>query len=266
MNNQPIGVLDSGLGGLTIWEEIARQLPHESMVYIADSLNCPYGTKDKDQIYSMSKKMVEFLLKKDAKLIVIACNTITVSCLDKLRTDFPKVPIVGTVPVIKTAAAITKNKRIGILATTRTTKSAYQKELINKFVLGSVVFSHGTDELVPMIEKGEIKGAKINKVLQNVLAKFQKEKIDTLVLGCSHFPFLRSTIEKMLGQSVSILDSGGAIARQVKRVLGHNDSLAKKSNNPQYKFFTTGQTKNFEKITKLLKKGALIENVKRIDL
>ncbi len=265
MKNNPIGILDSGLGGLTIWNEIAAQLPNESTIYIADSLNCPYGSKDKDQIYKMSRSMIKFLLKKDAKLIVIACNTITVSCLDKLRIDFPKIPIVGTVPVIKTAASMTKNKRIGVLATSRTANSSYQKELIKRFAKDCTVFSHGTDELVPMIEKGEITGEKIEKKLQTVLAKFQKKQIDILALGCSHFPFLEPEIEKILGNGVLLLDSAGAIARQVKRVLEHNDSLVK-SGNSSYKFFTTGNIGVFRKITKELGRDTIIGNIENIKI
>jgi len=265
MNNQPIGILDSGIGGLTIWNEIATQLPLESTIYIADSSNSPYGNKDKEQIYRLSKRMIEFLLSKGAKLIVIACNTITVSSLDRLRTDFPEVPIVGTVPVIKTAASMTKNKRIGVLSTSRTAESSYQKDLIDKFALDCKVFSHGTNELVPLIEKGETSGLEIEKILKIILAKFQKEKIDTLALGCSHFPFLEPEIRKISGKGITVLDSGAAIARQVKRVLENNNSLTK-SKKPKYKFFTTGDIKVFKKIAKELGKGALIQNIDRIDL
>src|SRR5579872_6017265 len=109
MKNHPIGILDSGLGGLTVLASIARELPNESFVYAGDSANTPYGTKSEEEIYSRAKKLIEFLKDKQVKLIVIACNTITVSCLDKLRTDYPEIPIIGTVPVIKTAAEVTKH-------------------------------------------------------------------------------------------------------------------------------------------------------------
>lgn len=243
MNNQPIGILDSGVGGLTIWNEIVSQLPNESTVYIADSLNCPYGSKNKNQIHEMSKKMIEFLLAKEVKLIVIACNTITVSCLDQLRIDFPKIPIIGVVPVIKTAVSLTKNKRIGVLSTTRTANSTYQKKLIKKFAKNCKVFVHGTDELVPLIEKGKTSGTEIDKILRIVLAKFKREKIDTLALGCSHFPLLEPEISRILGSDVLLLDSAGAIARQVGHVLQNNFLLAK-TKKPTHKFFTTGKKQN----------------------
>lgn len=239
MINNPIGILDSGLGGLTVWKEIVRLLPHESTVYIADSQNAPYGAKSEEDIYHLSKKLIEFLLTKNVKLIVIACNTITVSSLDKLRNDYPDIPIVGTVPVVKTAVERTKNNRIGILSTTRTATSTYQQNLINEFAGECKVFVHGTDELVPLIEKGEMEGERITLALKKVLAEFQKEQVDTIALGCTHFPFLREEMQKILGPNVTLLDSGGAIARQVKRVLEHNQALTKQQNST-YAFFTTG--------------------------
>lgn len=266
MNNQPIGILDSGLGGLTIWKEIITQLPNESTVYIADSLNCPYGNKDEDQIYKMSKHLVEFLISKDVELIVVACNTITVSCLDKLRSNFPDIPIVGIVPVIKYAASKTKNKKIGVLSTTRTAASTYQKNLISKFANDCRVFVHGTDELVPLIESGEITGSKINNILKVVLAKFKGEQIDTLALGCSHFPLLEQQIREILGGNVLLLDSGGAVARQVGRVLKRNKASKSTDNKPYYEFFTTGEPEPFKKILKVLEKGTFIHNIDRIQL
>lgn len=264
MQNRPIGILDSGLGGLTIWNEIVAQLPKESTVYIADSQNCPYGNKNQDQIYRLSKRLVEFLLEKDAKVIVVACNSITVTCLDKLRADFPKVPITGIVPVIKTAAEKTKNKKIGVLSTTRTTQSTYQKELIEKFAKECKVFTHGTDELVPLIENGELTGQKIDKVLRSVLEKFQKEQIDTLALGCSHFPLLNEKIRSILGSGVMLLDSSGAVARQVNRVLERNSCLVEPGNKQKHMFMTTGDIEPFKKISKVLGKGELIQSIDRI--
>ncbi len=239
MNNNPIGILDSGLGGLTIWKEVASLLPQESTVYIADSKNTPYGEKSEDAIYNLSKKLIELLLTKQVKLIVIGCNTITVASLDKLRKDFPQIPIVGTVPVVKTAAERTKNNRIGILSTTHTAESQYQKELIQKFANHCVVFNHGTDTLVPFVERGELEGEDVTNELISVLLKFQQEHVDTIALGCTHFPFLREKMQHILGPTVTILDSGPAIARQVKRVLENNNAVAVEQQ-PEYSFYTTG--------------------------
>jgi glutamate racemase len=226
MNNHPIGILDSGVGGLTVLQSVIAELPQEPIIYIGDSKNTPYGAKSSEEIYGRAKQLIEFLLRKKVKLVVIACNTITVSCLDKLRNEYPDIPIVGTVPVIKTAASVSKTKQIGILSTTHTAKSVYQKQLIETFHNGCTVVNRGTDELVPLIEQGRLNAKDLATVLQEVLMPFQKEHIDTLALGCTHFPFLKKQMQKILGPEVRLLDSGGAIARQVRRVLKHNSALS----------------------------------------
>lgn len=265
MQNRPIGILDSGVGGLTVWKEIAELLPQESTVYIGDSYNSPYGRYTADKIHELAKKLIKFLISKDAKIIVIACNSITVSCLDKLREEFPQVPIVGTVPVVKTAARITKNKRIGILSTTNTAKSEYQKKLIEQFAHDCSVFSHGTDDLVPLIEKGELSGVTVGRILNKVLSQFKDEGVDTLALGCTHYPFVSWQIKDIIGKNITLLDSGTAIARQVKRVLEKNNSMTQESKS-KYEFFTTGAVENFQKVANTLGKGTITKKVKNIAL
>lgn len=241
MNNNSIGILDSGVGGLTVWKEIIAQLPHESTIYIGDSVNCPYGNKSAEEIYQLANRLVQFLIDKHCKLIVIACNTITVTCLDKLRQNFPQTPIIGTVPVIKTAAARSKNKKIGILSTTTTAKSEYQKTLIKQFAADCEVVNIGTDELVPIIEQQVTCDKKqVDTVLKRVLEPFKRSGVDVLALGCTHFPFFKEEFQTILGSNVLILDSGAAIARQVTRVLTAN-SLATVNKAPEYQFFTTGE-------------------------
>ncbi len=251
MNDKPIGILDSGIGGLTVAKEIIELLPHESIIYIGDSANTPYGTKTKDEIYSRARELINFLLKKEVKIIVIACNTITVSCIDQLRKDYHHVPIVGAVPVVKTAAEVTVNKRIGILSTTQTAKSDYQKKIIAEFANDCAVFNYGTDGLVPLIEKGITYGKEIDEQLENVLDKFKKEKIDTLALGCTHYPLIATAIQEHLGKHVHLLNSGAAIARRVKQII-ENNQIATKTNERFYDIYTTGQTTVIRKImTKL---------------
>ncbi len=259
MRNNPIGILDSGVGGLTVLAAIAKELPQESFVYAGDSANTPYGNKSEEEIYARASQLIEFLLTKNVKLIVIACNTITVSCLDRLRVEYSQIPLIGTVPVVKTAAFVTKNKRIGLLSTTRTAKSDYQKKLIETFASDCIVVNLGNDEIVPLIEKGEENSEEMEEVLKKALVGFQKEGIDTLVLGCTHFPFLKERMQKILGDSISLLDSGGAIARQVHRVLQHNDSLSHETTH-QITIFTTGNVK----IVKKLLHGTI--EVKAIDI
>ncbi len=264
--NQPIGILDSGIGGLSIWRQIVKKLPNESTIYLADSKNCPYGSNSSEEIYQLSKKLVTFLVQKKVKLIVLACNTITVSCLDKLRKEFPKTPIIGTVPVIKTASEITKNNKIGVLSTARTARSKYQKKLIKTFSGGARVLNIGTDKLVPIIENGNFKATEAENVLLEELDPFIKSNIDTLVLGCSHFPFLKRQIQKILGKKVLILDSSAAIARQVERVLKNNNELSV-YNSSGHILLTTGNLDKFNRLSKeILRKRFKNVLIKRISL
>ena len=250
MNNfKPIGILDSGVGGLTVLRAIAAELPYESFIYLGDSANTPYGAKSEEEIYARSTHLVDFLLSKNVKLIVVACNNITVTCLDHLRKDYPEMPFIGTVPVIKTAAAVTKNKRIGILSTTRTAQSSYQKKLIEDFANHCLVFNHGNDEIVPLIEKGRENSEEMKHILEKALGVFQQEGVDTLALGCTHFPFMRDQMQKILGPQVNLLDSGGAIARQTKHVLHENDALGVEKTS-EIDVYTTG---NMEIVKKLMK-------------
>lgn len=251
MDDKPIGVLDSGVGGLTVWKEIISLLSYESTIYIGDSLHAPYGDKTPEEIHELSRKLIQFLLRKKVKLIVIACNTITTVCLDALRNEFRQIPIIGTVPVVKKAVEETKTKRIGILSTNRTANSYYQKHLLEQHADGVGVVNKGTNELVPLIEKGEITGIKIEKILHKVLKPFQEKRVDILALGCTHFPFLRPEMEKILGQRVALLDSGSAIARQVRRVLTNNNILTKKKK-ATHQLYTTGEKGVFSKIVKTL--------------
>lgn len=247
MKKSPIGVIDSGVGGLTILREIQKLLPNESFIYLADQKNLPYGTKSQKEVYRLSKRLVKFLVAQKVKLIVIACNTITVACIDRLRKDYPEIPIIGTVPVVKTASKLTKNGRIGILSTPQTANSKYQKGLINKFTRNLKVLNLGTNALVRIVEKELGNKSKIDNLLRRELEPFKDFKIDVLALGCSHFPLLKTEIQKILDNKIKILDSSGAIARQTKRILV-SENLEAEYNKSVNKFYTTGVMKSFGKI------------------
>lgn len=264
MNNQPIGILDSGVGGLSVWQEIVTLLPNESTVYIADSKNVPYGKRDEEEIFELSKRLVQFLLDKKSKLIVVACNTITVSSLDRLRLEFPKVSIVGIVPVVKTASERTKNKRIGILSTKATAKSEYQQNLIDKFAKNIEVLTIGTDELVPFVERGEKEGAQLRSVLKRVLAPAHEQGVDVIALGCSHFPFLRDSMQEILGLDVLLLDSSGAVSRQVGRVIEER-SIDNRGSTPNHSLYTTGEKEVFERTIEKLIFDTMLTKVGKIE-
>lgn len=253
----PIGIIDSGVGGLSIASTIVKFLPKVSIIYIADSKNCPYGQKSKEEIYRLTQKMADFLARKDIKLLVVACNTITVTSIDRLRREYLALPIVGIVPVLKAASEKTKSGKIGIFSTQVTTQSNYQKDLIEKFAKGCQVLNIGSADLVPLIEKLDFEV--IDKVLNEELRPFKEAGIDTLALGCSHFPLIKDRIQRIL-PGVLVLDSAEAVSRQVQRILKHNRILSS-SKKPSYNFYTTGDLEQINYFAKELTMNARIERI-----
>lgn len=246
----PIGILDSGLGGLTIWREIRQQLPKESTIYIGDHAYLPYGGRSVRVIRQRVKYLITFLLKKGAKLIVVACNTATVAGIDTFRSWFPSVPIIGVVPVVKTAASLTKTKHVAVLSTPNTAASSYQERLIKSFADGCTVENIGVPDLVSLIEAGEADGRE-TAILHRFLDPLKKRNIDVIALGCTHYPFIKDAIRNIVGDEVAIIDSGGAVARHTARILDAN-RLRALGAKPYTVFYTTGDAKNVTRIASKL--------------
>jgi len=216
-NNNPIGLFDSGIGGTSIWNEIHQLLPNENTIYLADSKNAPYGQKSKEEIIFLSCKNVEILLEKNCKLIVIACNTATTNASKELRAKYD-VPFIGIEPAIKPAALNSKTHTIGILATKGTLNSALFTETIDKYHNIKIVEQVGYG-LVTLIEDGKINSVEMDILLHSYLQPMIEANIDYLVLGCSHYPFLIPQIKKIVPNSIHIIDSGVAVAKQTQYVL-----------------------------------------------
>ncbi|MEX0621733.1 MAG: glutamate racemase [Candidatus Woykebacteria bacterium] len=256
-DNRPIGILDSGFGGLSIFLAVRSQMPTEPILYFGDSKFAPYGKKDPSFIKERVEKIINFLIGQEAKLIVVACNTATVTGIDYYRQNFPSVPIVGVVPVLKTAGKMTKSNKIAILETTTTARSSYQTNLINKFAANCKVVSVACDDLVVKLENGDLEVA--GKALENHLQKGNLKDVDVLVLGCTHFVFLRKFTQN---SSWRVLDSGEAVARQVKRII-ENNKIA--GFGRESIFFTSGDEKAFAKIAGFLIKSE-IKNCQRVGI
>jgi len=223
-DSRPIGIFDSGVGGTSIWKEIHRLLALEKTIYLSDSKNAPYGVKTQEKIIQLSIKNTEKLLEMDCKLIVVACNTATTNAIKVLRSAY-KIPIIGIEPAIKPAALKSANKAIGILATRGTLTSelfAQTSELYTRDINVIEVEGNG---LVELIEGGKKDSEETKKVLQELLAPMISAKIDYLVLGCSHYPYLIPLLKDILPQNVQIIDSGEAVARQTKAILLKNGLL-----------------------------------------
>ena len=224
VNNNPICLFDSGVGGTSILKEILAQLPHENTIYLADSKNAPYGQKSKEEIIALSKKNTEFLLNKNAKIIVVACNTATTNAIKELRASYD-VPFIGIEPAIKPAANNSETHTIGILAT----KGTLSSELFNQTVLNypnTKIIEQIGFGLVSLIEEGNIESKEMTQLLHDYLNPMVKENIDYLVLGCSHYPYLIPQIKKILPNHIKIIDSGEAVARQTKNILSDKVGLS----------------------------------------
>ncbi len=238
INNKPIGIFDSGIGGTSIWSEIHQLLPDEKTIYLADSKNAPYGQKSKKEIIALSCKNTELLLDMDCKLIVVACNTATTNAIQELRNKY-NVPFIGIEPAIKPAATHSKTQTIGILATQGTLNSELFNNNVEKFHNTKIIeqVGHG---LVPLIENGEINSREMTKLLQSYLTPMIDANIDYLVLGCSHYPYLIPQIKKILPTHIQIIDSGEAVARQTQNVLKEKVGLSNLKNREPI-FYTNNQ-------------------------
>lgn len=237
MNNTPIGIFDSGIGGTSIWREIISLLPNENTIYLSDSKNAPYGDKSPEKIIEFSIKNTELLLAKGCKLIIVACNTATTSGIKILRDTYD-IPFIGIEPAIKPAALKTKTNNIGILATKGTLSSSLFSETSERFTSNIKVIEQVGKGLVTLIENGKLHSNEMTRLLQLYLNPMLKKNIDYLVLGCTHYPYLIPQIQKIIGTKVKIIDSGLAVAKQTLIVLELFNIKNTSIKNGSHQFFT----------------------------
>ncbi len=224
--DRPVAVFDSGVGGLSVLRHLRIHLPDETLFYLADQANVPYGSRSLAEIRAFSEAITRYLLELNAKMIVVACNTASGAALTHLRQTFPGVPFVGMEPAVKPAAQQTKSGKVGVLATTGTFESQRYEALMARFAQGVAVFENPCRGLVDLIESGNLDGAETETLLRTCVTPMLAEGIDTLVLGCTHYPFVRPLLEKIVGSDVMIIDPAPAVARQTVRLLRQNELLA----------------------------------------
>jgi glutamate racemase len=244
MDNRPIGVFDSGVGGLSIWRAIRKLLPGESLDFLADSCHVPYGEKTTEELRDLTARITRFLLSLDAKMIVAACNTATVHAIGHLRETFPDVPFVGVVPVIKTLSRRSHTGTIAVLSTPATAQSEYLAGLISEFAADKEVINVGCDGLENMVEAGEVRTRRTTALLERHLGPVRESRADVVGLGCTHYPFLRHRIKHILGRGIRVYDPSRPVARRVRQVLRERDALAVNAA-PAYRFYTTGDERLF---------------------
>lgn len=248
-----IGIFDSGVGGLTVVKEVIKEIPDRQIIYFGDTARLPYGTKGADFVKKYSAKITEWLLSKNAKIIVVACNTSSAWASDYLKRKFKDVKIFEMIdPVISKILEETKNNKIGIIGTLGTIKSqAYQKKIL-KANSKVEIFSQPCPLFVPLVEEGMIEDEFTYEIVKRYLKPLKEKKVDVLVLACTHYPFLKKAIEKEMGVNVKIINPAEIVAKKIKEYLQANpgiDKKTKKKNN--YKFYFSSQPYNLEKMNKL---------------
>jgi len=237
---QPIGVFDSGLGGLSVVRELRRRLPGEDLLYFADCAYCPYGIRSPEEIRERSELVVRRLIDGGAKAVVVACNTASAMAISHLREVFPDMPMIGLEPAVKPAVAMTRSGKVGVLATPRTVTGARLRWLIETHAGGIEVHRVAATGLVELVEAGVLRGDQVTAALRPLLDPMLEVGVDVVVLGCTHYPFLRDAIQEYAGRDVRVIDSGEAIARRVDDVLSRSGLKRGASAGGSFTFATSG--------------------------
>ena len=251
MSEAPIGVFDSGVGGLSVLKEIEQRLPNESLLYVGDCGHIPYGEKTPDFIRQRCAVIADFFQQQGAKALVLACNTATVAGIAELRQRYPDWPIVGMEPAVKPAAAATRSGVVGVLATTGTLQSAKFAALLDRFASDVQVITQPCPGLVELIETGDLHSNPLITLLRGYVEPLLAANCDTIILGCTHYPFLKPLLSQMLPSSIILIDTGAAVARQLQRLLDERKLLAA-GPATEAQFWTSASPENMRNILPLL--------------
>ncbi len=267
MDNRPIGIFDSGLGGLTVFKEIADQLPGESLIYFGDSGRAPYGTKSSDTVIKFTLQNIRFLLTHDIKMIVIACNTMSAhtSEIAKMNLDLPIIEVIGA--GARAAVAETRNKKLGIIATAATVNSCAYKKAINELDTSIEIYQKACPLFVPLVEEGQEwwESNITYQIAQEYLKPIKEIGVDTLVLGCTHYPLLKNTIAKVMGDEVKLVSSAQEVARVVKRAIIDNNIQRDPDCKPEYRYYTSDSVEKFEPLCSLIL-GKKVNSAEKVDI
>lgn len=238
MNNRPIGVYDSGFGGLSVWRELHRALPCESLIYLGDGKNCPYGSLPKQRITELAEAAVRDLVERGCKMVVVACNTATAAAISHLRATFD-IPIVGLEPAVKPACAMTRSKVVGVIATERSLKGEKFLSTVERYGQGVEVIKAVGEGFVEAVENNEEDTPATEQIVRRVVEPIIERGADVIVLGCTHYPFLRDVIARVVGErDVAIIDSGAAVEKRVESLLDEYGLRASQDNVAQKEFIT----------------------------
>lgn len=245
MADLPIGVFDSGVGGLSILRAIRQRLPSQPVLYLGDQAHVPYGLRTLEEVRAFSEQITRFLLNQGARLIVVACNTASAAALHELRRQFPEVPFVGMEPAVKPAAEQTLTGVVGVIATPATFQGQLYASVVERFANGVTILQDTCPGLVSAIENGQLDAPETRAILERALNPMLERRIDTVVLGCTHFPFVIPLIQQIVGPQVRVIDPAPAVARQVERLLDSRAWLPTGEQPGSVRYFTTGEISPF---------------------
>lgn len=265
MDLRPIGIFDSGLGGITVLKEIIRLVPNENTIYFGDTARFPYGPRELNQVKYFALKIARFLLSENVKMIVIACNTSTAAALSDIQKE-TCVPVIGVIePGARAAVSATESKRVGVIATKGTVESMAYDKAIKKIDKGIKVFSNPAPLLVDYVEKGILAGSSLEKTICEYLGPLFIESVDVLLLGCTHFPLIESNIKDCCSSEIKVISSAVETAKDVEKTLKKKNILNNQDNEPERKFYTTADKDTFYKSGKIFL-GEKIRDVFHADI
>ncbi len=264
MNKKAIGIFDSGIGGLTVYRALKEKLPYEKIIYLGDTARVPYGTKSKDTIIKFSLQNAEFLFKKDVKIIVIACNTSSSYALKSLQNSY-SIPIVGVIEPGSEAAVNCSNKKVGIIGTYATINSKSYEKAIKEKNKKLKIYSTPCPLFVPLVEEGWIEHEVTEMIAREYLNPLKSEGIDSLVLGCTHYPVLKNVIKRVMGNKVKIIDSASTVSEKVFDILTNLGWLNERNNNKEDEFYVTDSPDRFKKVGEFFL-GKKINQVRKINI
>ena len=247
-----VGVFDSGVGGLSVLREIRSSLPAQPVLYFADQANVPYGIRQLEEVRTFARGISRYLLELGAEVIVVACNTASVAALHTLREEFSPIPFVGMEPAVKPAVEQSQTGRVGVLATEATFHTSMYASVVERFAQGVTLYEDPCPGLVAQVEIGDLTSAATRQILERALLPMMDKGVDTIVMGCTHYPFVIPLIKEIVGEEVRVIDPAPAIARQVRRVLEANNLLASGIRSASPRFITSGDPSNFQEMLRLL--------------
>lgn len=266
MNNKSIGVFDSGLGGLTTVKQIMRELPNENIIYFGDTGRVPYGTRSRDTILKYTRGDIRFLQTFDVKVIVIACGTASSAALPMIKSEFG-VPIIGVIDAaVYAAVRETKNKKIGVIGTSGTIKSGEYEKQIHTYDSSIEVFSKACPMFVPLVENGYFDSPVTELIVKEYLEEIRAEGVDTLILGCTHYPLLANAIGRFMGEGVTLINSGAEVAKYLKKKFDREMIHSEKTDEEQYRYYVSDDISSFEQLGGIFLEREINGQVSKIDI